>query len=158
MACQFVSRSICQLVSFSVCASWSLRACFSTFCFLSQFPLPRGITFQGDKSTSPVSKKILPLTSLPWVWQNSFLVIFLSSRRASAQAVTSKRYIRATSPVNKYSSGVKTDFRQKTGRSRAVYESIRKIATARATEISVPSQPSIQFFPLMAQNGPFFGL
>ena len=45
--------------------------------------------------------------------------------------------------------------------SRAVYESIRKIPTARSTEISVPSQTSIQFFPWMAQNGPFrpfFGL
>ena len=76
-------------------------------------------------------------------------------------AVTSKRYIRATSPVNTYSSGVKTDFWRKTGRSRAVYESIRKIPTARSTEISVPSQTSIRFFPLMAENGPFrpfFGL
>ena len=47
------------------------------------------------------------------------------------------------------------------GRSRAVYESIRKIPTARSTEISVPSQTLIRFFPLMAENGPFrpfFGL
>ena len=54
----------------------------------------------------------------------------LSSRRASAQAVTLKRYIRTTSPVNTYSSGVQTDSRRKTGRSQAVYESIRKIPKA----------------------------
>ena len=48
----------------------------------------------------------------------AFLLLkILSSRRASAQAVTSKRYIRTTSPVNTYSSGVKTDSRRKTGRS-----------------------------------------
>ena len=41
----------------------------------------------------------------------------LSRRRASAQAVTLKQYIRTTSPVNTYSSGVKTDSRRKTGRS-----------------------------------------
>ena len=46
-----------------------------------------------------------------------FMLIPFSSRRASAQAVTSKRYIRTTSPVNTYSSGVKTDSRRKTGRS-----------------------------------------
>ena len=57
---------------------------------------------------------------------NFFFYLYLSSRRASAQAVTSKRYIRATSPVNTYSSGVKTDFWRKTGRSQAAYESSRK--------------------------------
>ena len=45
------------------------------------------------------------------------LSVLWTSRRASAQAVTSKRYIRTTSPVNTYSSGVKTDSRRKTGRS-----------------------------------------
>ena len=55
---------------------------------------------------------------------------------------------------------VKTGFRRKTGRSRAVCESIRKIPTGQITEISVASQPLIRFFPLMARNGlfcPFFG-
>ena len=46
--------------------------------------------------------------------------------------------------------GWKRVFGQNTGHSQAVYESIRKIPTARTTEISVPSQPSIQF---SAQNG-----
>ena len=50
---------------------------------------------------------------------------------------------------------VKTGFRQKTGRSRAVCESIRKIPTGETTEISVPSQALIRFFPSMARNGPF---
>ena len=50
---------------------------------------------------------------------------------------------------------VKTGFRQKTGRSRAVYESIRKISTGKIIEISVASQPSIRFFPPKARNGPF---
>ena len=44
------------------------------------------------------------------------------------------------------------EFLAKTGRSWAVYESIRKIATARMTKISVPSQSSLRFFPLMARN------
>merc|ERR1739844_827531 len=50
---------------------------------------------------------------------------------------------------------VKTDFRQKTGRSRAVYELIRKIPRGETTEISVPLQALIRFFPSMARNGPF---
>ena len=50
---------------------------------------------------------------------------------------------------------VKTGFWQKTGPGRAVYESIRKVPTGKTTEISVASQPSIRFFPLMARNGPF---
>ena len=79
----------------------------------------------------------------------------LSTWRASVKAVTSKQYIRATSPVNTYSSGVKTDFRRKTGRSRAVYESIRKIPRGETTKILVPSQALIRFFPSMARNGPF---
>ena len=49
----------------------------------------------------------------------------------------------------------KTDFRRKTGRSRAVYESIRKIPRGETTEISVPSHALIWFYPLMARNGPF---
>ena len=77
-----------------------------------------------------------------------FNMYVLSSRHASAQAITSKRYICATSPVNTYLSGVKTDFRRKTDCSRAVYQSIRKIPTARTTEISMSSQTSIQFFPV----------
>ena len=77
-------------------------------------------------------------------------------RRASAQAVTSKWQLRTTSPMNTNSSEVKMGFRRKTGRSRAVYESIRKIPTGKTTEISVASQPSIRFFPLMARNGPFW--
>ena len=47
---------------------------------------------------------------------------------------------------------VKTDFQQKTGRSRAVYESIRKIPWGNTTEILVPSQPLIRFFPSMAKH------
>merc|ERR1719234_142208 len=50
---------------------------------------------------------------------------------------------------------VKTDFWQKTGRSRAVYELIRNIPRGETTEISVPSQALIRFFPSMARNGPF---
>ena len=82
----------------------------------------------------------------------------LSTWRASVKAVTSKQYIRATSPVNTYSSGVKTDFRRKTGRSRAVYESIQKNLKATTTEISVPSQPLIRFFPLKAVSAVFQAL
>ena len=78
-----------------------------------------------------------------------------ASRRASAQAVTSKWQLRTTSPMNTNSSEVKMGFRRKTGRSRAVYESIRKIPTGKTKQISVASQPSIRFFPLMARNGPF---
>ena len=44
----------------------------------------------------------------------------------------------------------KTGFRRKTGRSRAICESIRKIPTGKITEILVASQPLIRFFPLMA--------
>ena len=50
---------------------------------------------------------------------------------------------------------VKTGFRRKTGRSRAVCESIRKIPTGKITEIFVASQPLIRFFPPKARNGPF---
>ena len=78
-----------------------------------------------------------------------------ASRRASAQAVTSKWQLRTTSPMNTNSSEVKMGFRRKTGRSRAVYESIRKIPTGKTKQISVASQPSIRFFPPMARNGPF---
>ena len=59
-----------------------------------------------------------------------FLLQKLSS--ASAQAVTSKWQLRT------------------------VYESIQKVPTGKTTEILVPSQPSIRFFPPMAQNGPFW--
>ena len=54
--------------------------------------------------------------------------------------------------------GQKWEFGEKCGQ--AVYESIRKVPTGKTTEISVASQPSIWFFPLMARNGPvwpFFG-
>merc|ERR1712208_225324 len=78
-----------------------------------------------------------------------------ASRRASAQAVTSKWQLRTTSPMNTNSSEVKMGFRRKTGRRRAVYESIRKIPTGKTKQILVASQPSIRFFPLMARNGPF---
>ena len=50
---------------------------------------------------------------------------------------------------------VKTGFRRKTGRSRAVCESIRKIPTGKITEILVASQPLIRFFAPKARNGPF---
>ena len=43
----------------------------------------------------------------------------------------------------------------KMGRSGAVFQSIRTIRRGKTIEISVPSQPSIQFFPLPARNGPF---
>ena len=51
---------------------------------------------------------------------------------------------------------VQTGFRRKTGHSRAVYESIRKIPTGKTKQISVASQPLIWFFPPMARNGLFF--
>ena len=50
---------------------------------------------------------------------------------------------------------VKTGFRRKTGRSRAVCESIRKIPTGKITKVLVASQPLIWFFPPKARNGPF---
>ena len=42
------------------------------------------------------------------------------------------------------------------GRSGAVFPSIRTIPKGKTTEISVPSQPSIRFFPQHARNWPFF--
>ena len=42
------------------------------------------------------------------------------------------------------------------GRSRAVYESIRKIPTGKTKQISVASSPSIPFFPWVAPKGPFW--
>ena len=47
-------------------------------------------------------------------------------------------------------------FRRKTGRSRAVYESIRKIPMGKTKQISVASSPSIPFFPWVAPKGPFW--
>ena len=78
------------------------------------------------------------LADKPHKWHHSENLCFNSCAGAPAgpkeqKAFTLKRYIRATSPVNTYSSGVKTDFRRKTGRRGAVYESIRKIPTPRTT-------------------------
>ena len=42
------------------------------------------------------------------------------------------------------------------GRSRAVYESIRKTPTGKTKQISVASSPSIPFFPWVAPKGPFW--
>jgi hypothetical protein len=50
---------------------------------------------------------------------------------------------------------VKTDFRRKTGRSRAVYASIRMTPWGKTSRIAVRSQPSIRFFTSMAPKGPF---
>ena len=47
-------------------------------------------------------------------------------------------------------------FRRKTGRSRAVYESIRKIPMGKTKQILVASSPSIPFFPWVAPKGPFW--
>ena len=94
-----------------------------------------------------------------WTWEDLYWFLLFanfSSRRASAQAVTSKWELRTTSPMNTNSSaGENCFFGKKTGRSRAVYESIRKIPTGKTKQILVASQPSIRFFPLMARNGPF---
>ena len=77
----------------------------------------------------------------------------LSTWRASVKAVTSKQYIRATSPVNTYSSGVKTDFRRKTGRSPAVYESIGKIPAGKTIRFSSVNGPFGSFQPFLGPNG-----
>ena len=79
-----------------------------------------------------------------------------ASWRASPQAVTSKWHFRTPSPINTNSLAGETDFRQQKGRSRAVYELIQKIPRGETTEILVPLQALIQFFPLMAPNGPFW--
>merc|ERR1712051_1132936 len=50
---------------------------------------------------------------------------------------------------------VKTDFLRKTGHSGPFFSSIRTIPRGRTSEISVPSQPSIRFFPPVARIGPF---
>ena len=42
------------------------------------------------------------------------------------------------------------------GRSRAVYESIRKTPTGKTRQILVASSPSIPFFPWVPANGPFW--
>jgi len=42
------------------------------------------------------------------------------------------------------------------GRSRGVYESIRKTPTGKTKQISVASSPSIPFFPWVAPKGPFW--
>ena len=44
------------------------------------------------------------------------------------------------------------------GRSRGVYESIRKTPTGKTKQISVASSPSIPFFPWVAPKGPFWPL
>ena len=78
-----------------------------------------------------------------------------ASRRASAQAVTSKWHFRTTSPINTPSPAGENWFSAKIGRSGAVFSSIRTIPRGQTTEISVRTQPSIRFFPLPTRNGPF---
>ena len=51
---------------------------------------------------------------------------------------------------------VKLGFWRKTGRSRAVYESIQKTPTGKTKQISVASSPSVPFFPWVAPKGPFW--
>ena len=99
------------------------------------------------------------------IWRLFFAQFHVTSRRAKRAGrpagVLRRRLLHRNgnfvplAPWTRTRRRVKMGFRRKTGRSRAVYESIRKIPTGKTTEISVASQPSIRFFPLMARNGPF---
>ena len=83
------------------------------------------------------------------------LAVFIQPAREARRLLHRNGNFVPLAPWTRTRRRVKMGFRRKTGRSRAVYESIRKIPTGKTKQISVASQPSIRFFPLMARNGPF---
>ena len=84
-------------------------------------------------------------------------VVAFSSRLASVQARKGiEMAITYHHPVNMNSSAGENKFSAKNGPLRAVYASIQIIPRGKTTQISVASQPSIRFLPLMVLKGPFW--